>query len=228
MIRRLICPRSIGYTPLDMIRARYVFAGLLVLLSVNVGAQQQRDPLRYIEILESAERVRNLQVDRVVETLGVRPGDVVADVGSGSGLFTRPLAKEVGPEGRVYAIDIDPSLLGHVRSRALSEDLVQIKTVLAATDDPKIPEKVDLILLIDTLHHIQNKPVYLRRLQKYLKPNGRIAIIDFEKDWPRRHEQMRYSQTDLDTWMRSAGFQLVEEYDFISNNFFVIYGRPAP
>ncbi len=184
---------------------------------------ERRDPDEYIKLLESERRIEGLQVDRVVESLKIRAGGKVADLGSGSGLFTRPMAKKAGPKGVVYAIDVDPKLLEHVARTSQAQNLANVKTVLAAEDDPKIPEKVDLIAIIDTLHHIGNQPTYLKMLRKYLRKNGRIAIIDFSKQWPAGHESMVYKLSDLEKWMKDAGFKRVEQFDFLDNDFFVVY-----
>ncbi len=186
-------------------------------------AQPRRDPEEYIKLLESERRVEALQVPRVIESLKVGSGDKIADIGSGSGLFTRPLAKKTGNKGLVYAIDIDPALLKHVEQTARQEKLVNVKTILAAEDDPKLPEPVDLIVIIDTLHHIKNQDVYLKTIKKYLRQDGRIAIIDFSKTWPAGHEQMKYTLDDLHGWTKAAGLVRVESFDFLENDFFVVY-----
>lgn len=184
---------------------------------------QHRDPLEYIRILESAERVKKLQVDRVVAELDIQPGQKIADLGAGSGLFTRPLARQVGPEGVVYAIDIDKDLLGHIEEVAREQNLQNIRTVLASEYDPRIPEKVDLILICDTLHQIKNKDTYLRDLTRYLRHSARVAIVDYGTEWPKRFEASRFSVDELNEWMQSAGFSLDERYYFLDDNFFVIY-----
>jgi ubiquinone/menaquinone biosynthesis C-methylase UbiE len=198
---------------------------LLLFLSIFLlgaqQAQQRRDPQEYIKRLESEQRVKELQIDRVVETLKISPGQKVADLGAGSGLFTRPISRKVGEKGTVFAIDIDPELLKHIDKTA--EKPSNIRTVLAAEDDPKIPERVDLIVIIDTLHHIRNREPYLKKLRNYLQPSGRIAILDFSKNWPADHEQMKYTPEELEGWMKSAGYKRVEKHDYLNNNFFVIY-----
>ncbi len=197
---------------------------LLVLPIFLLGAQQaqqRRDPQEYIKRLEAEQRVKELQVDRVVETLKISPGQKIADLGAGSGLFTRPIARKVGETGKVFAIDIDPELLKHIEKTA--DNPANIRTVLGAEDDPNIPERVDLIVIIDTLHHIRNRATYLKKLRDYLQPSGRIAILDFSKNWPQDHEQMKYALDELEGWMKSAGYKRVEKHDFLNNNFFVIY-----
>jgi arsenite methyltransferase len=206
---------------------------LLALPLLFVSAQQQPQPAgqsrggrsaeEYIKLLESERRIEGLQVAKVVEALKIRPDDRVCDLGAGSGLFTRPLARKAGGKGVVYAVDIDSELLKHVERTAQEQKLANIKPILASETDPKLPEPVDLITIIDTLHHINNHAEYLKGLKKYLRPGGRVAVIDFSRDWPAGHEKMIYTVGDLDGWMTAAGFKRVEQHDFLDNNFFVVY-----
>jgi arsenite methyltransferase len=204
-------------------------ATLLIMLGPLQAAQQQRppspqqDPEGYAKFLEGAERVSRMQVPRVIETLGVKQGMKVADLGSGSGLFTRPLAKAVTPGGVVYAIDVNAALLQIVARSAKEAGIANIQTVLASTDDPKLAEPVDLVFICDTLHHIEGQPAYLKNLRQYLRPGGRVAIIDFSKDWPQGHEKMAYSLESLEGWMKDAGFTRVSSHDYLDNSFFVIW-----
>lgn len=203
----------------------------LLLLSIFLpgfllGAQQSRQdrtPEEYIKLLESERRVGELQVERVITTLKIKPGQRIADLGAGSGLFTRPAARQAGEKGLVYAIDIDAELLKYVAQTAREQKLKNIRPILAAEDDPKLPEPVDLIMIFDTLHHIGHQAAYLKNLKRYLRPGGRIAVIDFSVTWPQGHESMKYTLDDLEGWMKAAGFKRIEKYDFLSNDFFVVY-----
>lgn len=199
------------------------FVTFFALLNWAQQAPQRRTAEEYINVLETERRIEGLQVTKVIETLKIKPGQRVGDLGAGSGLFARPMAKKLGNKGVVYAIDIDPGLLKHIEKTAAEQKITNIKTVLAAEDDAKIPEKVDLIVIIDTLHHIGNQGPYLKGLKKYLKRGGRVAIIDFSETWPQGHESMKFSLEQLEGWMKDAGFQRVEKHDFLQNNFFVIY-----
>lgn len=198
---------------------------LSFLLVVLVGFvfPQRRDPLEYVQILESAERVKKLQVERVIEALNIEPGQRIADLGAGSGLFTRPLAALVGADGVVYAIDIDADLLEHINETALENNLTNIQTVLASEQDPRIPDGVDLVLICDTLHQIDDPSIYLRGLTNYLRPSARIVVIDYENNWPLRFESSKYTLEDLDKWMTNAGLKREEKFDFLEDNFFVTY-----
>ncbi|HKQ79741.1 MAG TPA: methyltransferase domain-containing protein [Blastocatellia bacterium] len=206
---------------------------LLTLPLLFAWAQQPQQPQgqsrggrnadEYIKLLESERRIGGLQVDKVIEELKVKADDRVCDLGAGSGLFTRLMARKANGKGVVYAVDIDAELLKHVERTAQEQKLTNIKPILASETDPKLPEPVDLIAIIDTMHHIGNQAAYLKGLKKYLKPGGRIAVIDFSRDWPAGHEKMIYTVNDLDGWMAGAGFKRVEQHDFLDNNFFVVY-----
>jgi arsenite methyltransferase len=192
-------------------------------LATTIAFAQQRTTEEYVKLLEGAERVARLQVGRVVETLELKPGMKVADLGSGAGLFTTPIARAVAPAGVVYAVDIDPALLKIVDRRAKESGLANVEIVQAAPEDPKLPEPVDVVFICDTFHHISGQGSYLKTLRKYLKPGGRVAVIDFSDSWPEGHEPMRYTLEQLDGWMSEAGFSRIASHDWLENSFFVLY-----
>lgn len=198
-------------------------------LAQTSAGQRPTEPEDYAKFLERNERAKRLQVERVVATLNVQAGQTIADLGSGSGLFTRPLARAVGPTGLVYAIDVDEGLLRVVARTAKELGLENIRTVRAGEREPRIPQPVDLIFICDTLHHLPKPQAdYLKGLRKHLKPGGRVAIIDFAKNWPAGHEPLRYEPADADAWMKDAGFTRIASYDFIEDNFFYVYAVAKP
>lgn len=186
-------------------------------------AQAGRTPEEYAKFLEGADRVARMQVPRVVATLQLKPGMKVADIGSGSGLFTRPIAQAIGPKGTAYAVDVDAALLKIVERSAADAKIANIRTIQATAADPRLPEPVDLAFVCDTLHHIEKPDAYLQTLKKYLLPEGRIVVIDFSERWPQGHESMRYTLDQLDGWMKTAGMARVTSYDWLDNSFFVVY-----
>ncbi len=209
-----------------------VFSGLLLSACTSIPQErpaksENRNPLEYIQILESAERVKSLHVERVVRVLQLGEGDIVADIGSGSGLFTIPMAELVGPEGKVDAVDIEEALLGYVEELAVRNNLKNIETVLADELDPRIPEPVDLVLICDTLSYISDQPLYIQGLTRYLKPGGSVAVIDRLGEWPPHLEQGRYTSEDLDKWMAKAGLKPLKAFRFHENAFFNIYQYPG-
>src|SRR5437667_8127433 len=116
-----------------------------------------------------------------------------------------------------------PLLESPDRVANLAERIRNIRTVPAAPEDPKIPDKVDLIFLCDTLHHIAGPDKYLTKLPAYLKPGGRVAVIDFRENWPPGHEAMKFTAEQLQSWMAAAGFKKVEDLSIPKNAFFHIY-----
>ncbi len=185
----------------------------------------------YLWTLESAPRLAELQVDRVCDTLNIQPGQTVADLGAGTGLFTREFASRVGPEGTVYAVDVNENLLNHIERDASRRGLVNVRVVLATQTDARLPYPVDLIFVCDTLHHIENRGAYLRGLRRHLVPGGRLAIIDPAEHAPHIDAvvvpSMRYTMAELDGWMLEAAFELVEEHDFPEDYSFRVYACPT-
>lgn len=176
----------------------------------------------YIDHMENPGRLERMQVERVVETLKLVPGSAVADIGAGSGLFTRTLAKAVAP-GVVYAVDINPNLLAHIEKSAKEAGLANVKTVLATEGDPRLPRALDAIFICDTLHLIEGPERYLRELHGHVRPGGRVAIISFIQNWPPVGNQ--FSADQLERWMKQAGFALAERHDFITDQYLMIFER---
>ena len=139
----------------------------------------------WIKTLDSPARVSAMKVGEVIAALKIVPGQAVGDIGAGSGAFSGPLALATGPQGVLYAVDIDKDLIAHIERRATEQKIGNIKVVLGAFSDPKLPAQVDLAFINDVLHHIEDRATYLRNLAGYLKPGGRIAIVDFMPGVPR-------------------------------------------
>jgi 2-polyprenyl-3-methyl-5-hydroxy-6-metoxy-1,4-benzoquinol methylase len=217
-------------------RFRYsALASLFVLACCvsDVHAQlASRKASDWISVLESPQRVEGQKVDQVLARLSLRPGMVVADIGAGSGLFSRPLAQAVAPGGMVYAVDIQQDLLDYINQRDQQAQIRNVKTVLGEFNDPKLPVRnVDLAFINDVLHHIENRAAYLKALGTYMKSSGRIAIIEMNKDDPktphRNQPELLVSRQEIDHWMSDAGFHQVQEFPdlFPGTKWFLIYGR---
>jgi arsenite methyltransferase len=187
-------------------------------------AYRQPNAGEYIKILDDPHRIEHLKPLEIIRTIGLKPGYAVADIGSGSGLFTRPMAEAVAPGGMVYAVDIDKDLLSHVKKTAEAEGISNITAVLAPEDSPSLPaESLDVAFICDTLHHIAKRQTYLTNLKPCFKPGGRLVIIDFSDGWPAGHEPLRFSLEDLDSWTTAAGYRKTAEFDTIEGNFFRVY-----
>jgi cyclopropane fatty-acyl-phospholipid synthase-like methyltransferase len=146
--------------------------------------------------------------DRVIAALNLKRGEIVADIGAGTGYFSVRLAKsEAAP--KVYAVDIEPSMVSYLRERAAKEGLKNVTAVQAAADQPNLPEPVDLILIVDTYHHIGGRERYFRNLAKSIKQGGRVAIIDFKSDSPEGPpKEFRFPLEKFKSEMGKAGYKL--------------------
>jgi ubiquinone/menaquinone biosynthesis C-methylase UbiE len=213
-----------------MNQRRQFLSTLALLVTVAGGSvlgqvkspQQQVPPQEYAKALEAPERVARLQVAKVIATLELKPGMKVADLGAGSGLFTRPMAKAVAP-ATVYAVDIQPALLSILDKSAKDAGLSNVVTIVGDPDDPKLREPVDVMLICDALHHIANPATYLKAIRKYQAPGGRLAVIDYASNWPEGHEKMQFTRAQFEGWMKEAGWTPVTWYDWLQDSFFAIY-----
>ena len=193
----------------------------------NVFAQLAQSPAeKYIETMNSLERGIEAKIPAVIAKLGLKPGDIVADIGSGSGTFSIPMAKAIGPNGILYAVDIDQKMLDYVAERARKEGVTNLRTVFGVNDDPKLPvNDVDVAFFHRVLHMIEHRQTYLNATAPYLKPDGRIVIIDKNpeqspKSW------MWLKESDVDTWMAAIAFYPAEKFDVFQDRYFVSYQRP--
>jgi ubiquinone/menaquinone biosynthesis C-methylase UbiE len=117
--------------------------------------------------------------------IDVQPGDVVADVGAGSGYYTVRLARAVGSEGRVYAVDIQAGMLSRVQFNAASAGLKNVVPLLGAVDDPRLkPETLDLVLMVDVYHEFSAPQAMLQRVREALKPGGRLVLLEYRAEDP--------------------------------------------
>lgn len=175
------------------IHAAWLGAGLAA-LAITALAAQNRHPVsgRVIapvmgvagaEWLERPEREAEEAPSRAIGALGILPGQVVADIGAGSGYYTVRLAKAVGPAGRVYATDIQPGMLELLRGNVTRAGLANVTPVLGAPDDPKLPAaSIDMALMVDVYHELAAPQAFLRRLRPALKRDGRLVLLEFRKE----------------------------------------------
>jgi len=205
-------------------------AGFAFLWLIGIGVQIASAQLEQLPADEYIKRMdrpdRDLQVSEVIERLKLKPGDIVADIGSGSGSFSILMAKAIAPNGILYAVDIDQAMLDHVANRAKAEGVTNLRTVLGEFDDPKLPVKdVDVAFFHRVLHMIEHRQTYLNSTAKYLKPDGRIVVIDKNReDSP--NNWMWLNQSDVDTWMAAISFYPAEKFGVFDDRYFVSYQRP--
>ncbi|HET8580831.1 MAG TPA: methyltransferase domain-containing protein [Nitrospiraceae bacterium] len=165
------------------------------------------------------------QPKAVIQALNIAPGARVADLGADGGYFTFPLAEAVGPEGGVYAVDVDEASLKYIDRQAKQRSVSNIQLVLATESDPRLPQGgVDLIFTCNTYHHLVDRVSYLKSLARYLHPEGRIAIIDFkEHGWFGALFGHATTKETVRLQMEAAGYRPTHDHDFLSKQHFQVF-----
>ncbi len=184
------------------------------------------DSKAYIAFLEDPQRDAYQKPMEVINALGVKDGEVIADIGAGSGYFAFRFSHHVGAQGKVFAVDISPDMILHMNRQIRDLKVQNVVTVLAAPDDPLLGDSsIDRFFICDVWHHIENQPQYLARLKRMLKPGGQIVMIDFQKrELPvGPPTSMKISRDDLVRQMETAGFKVAKEYTFLPYQYFLVF-----
>lgn len=204
-----------------------VFAGLSLAALPAHAQLAPRTAEQWINTLETPARLNSLKITETVAALKLKPGQMVADIGAGTGIFSRRFANVVKPGGWVYAVDIDQELLTHISEAATEEGISNIQPVLGDFDDPNLPDNVDLAFINDVLHHIEHRDVYLKNLAKYLNPGGRVALIEFKpgQGGHADDKSLQIAPEQAAQWMTAAGLKQLETIDLFPDKYFVIYGK---
>jgi len=176
-----------------------------------------------LSIFDYPDRDKKLQIDRVMDLLGITTGKNVADIGAGSGWFTVLAARRVGPTGAVIAEDINPVAIESIGKRAIKEDLSNVRTVLGAPDDPRLPAgSVDAVLMLKVYHEIAHPVSMMKVLQRALRPGAKVGIIDRNGNGANHG----LKQDVVVREMADAGYKLVGTYDFTKadgQDYFLIF-----
>jgi ubiquinone/menaquinone biosynthesis C-methylase UbiE len=182
------------------------------------------EPEKWAKNFDDPARDRWQMPDKVIAALALKPAMTVADIGAGTGYFSVRLAK--AGVAKVYAVDIEESMVVYIRKRAEKEGLKNVAGVVAAAASANIPEPVDLILIVDTFHHIPAREAYFKGLAKSLKPGGRLAIIDWLPGGPMGPpEAFRFSPEKIAMELAKAGWKKTGQHTFLPNQSFTVYGR---
>jgi ubiquinone/menaquinone biosynthesis C-methylase UbiE len=177
-----------------------------------------------VKMFEGDERDAWQKPDEVVRQLQLRSGEVVADIGAGTGYFTRRFAAAVGPQGKAVGLDIESTMVTHINEEAQKRGLTNLSARQVSPHDPQLaPQSVDVVFLCDTYHHLQDRIAYARLLAPALKPGGRVVIVDFQKrplplgppmEWKLAPETVTEE-------FRQAGFQLARSVEFLPYQYFL-------
>jgi ubiquinone/menaquinone biosynthesis C-methylase UbiE len=220
---------------------RFAVLGLGLLLGMGAlrcaPAEEEAAPRRPAEVmsyrawqwLERESREEEELPDEIVAAMELEAGQTVADIGSGSGYFTRRLARAVGPEGTVFGVEIQPEMIEIMMRLAEDEGIENITPVLGEANDPKLPEEsVDWILLVDTYHEFQEPEAMLAAMRRALKPEGRVALIEYRLEGDSaRHIKLdhRMSVKQVLAEWNPAGYELVDLMEFLPSQHFFVFRK---
>lgn len=211
-----------------MIRAPLL--ALALALAAGAAAQSPHthqhsfgDAEKWAHVFDDPERDAWQKPHEVIRALALEPGAAVADIGAGTGYFAARLANML-PKGTVYAVDIEPGMVKYLGERAQREKLANLKPVAGTAGDPRLPAKVDLILLVDVYHHIEERERYFQSLAASLKPGGRVAVIDFRLDSPSGPPKAaRVAPERVKAELAKAGYVLAAEHGFLPRQYFLLF-----
>ncbi len=212
--------------------------GLLALLlySATGYAQQksmprptQERPLQdRIRTFDNPERDAWQKPDEVAQALELKNGAVVADIGAGTGYFSRRFAKTVAPDGKVYAVDVARDILEYLKEQAAKQNIHNLEIVVSRQDDPMLPtNSIDLAFFADTTHHIAKRVDYYRKLSQALKEHGRMAIIDYPPNGPNspHHAEELVPRSQVISEAQEAGFRLVKDFQLLPRQYFLLFEK---
>lgn len=230
---------------LHAVRRVALHLALALSLAVSVAARQAREPHkpehppagglghmdhrfddaeRYAKEFDDPARDAWQMPARVIEALALKPGQKVADIGAGTGYFSMRLAASAA-HPTVFAVDLEPAMVTHLTARAAAEKRANVVAVQATADNPNLPEAVDVVLVVDTYHHIPDRPAYFAGVRARLRPGGRLAIVDFRKGLPGGGppDAFRFTPDQISQELTAAGFVLDVQHDFLPRQNFLIY-----
>ena len=225
------------------LRRKGLIGGLLLFLplsslfaqekSVNPGINkpfQSPSVKKFVERFEKEGRSVYDSREKIVEALHIKPGMTVADVGAGTGLFSRLIAPKVGPKGKLYSVDIAKSFVDHTVLSCHARGWKQVEGIICTQDDVNLPEEsVDLVYICATFHHFEFPIKTMKSVHRALKPGGMVVVIDFERvkgkssDWILKH--VRAGKEVFRKETEQSGFEFVEELDLFEDNYFLRFRK---
>jgi ubiquinone/menaquinone biosynthesis C-methylase UbiE len=209
-------------------------AGAMLAVHPHAQTQQQGGshgrlfPPSDLGLLDAPDRDLWQRPDQIMDAMGIADASVVADIGAGSGWFTIRLARRVGPQGLVYAEDVQKEMINAISRRVSREGFNNVKAVLGSNNDPRLPAaSLDAALMVDAYHEVEDRVSMLSNLAKALKPQGRLGIVDFRLDGtgPGPDPEERVSPDVVVNDAKKAGLRLIRQEPFLQYQYFLIFGK---
>jgi ubiquinone/menaquinone biosynthesis C-methylase UbiE len=206
-------------------------AGCILAVATIAAAPQHGRlfPPEHLGLLEGPDRDAWQQPDKIMDALGIAEGSVVADLGAGGGWFTVRLARRVGPNGRVYAEDVQRQMIESIARRVNRENLRNVTTILGTASDARLPAPVDAVLIVGVYNEMAEPVALLRNVAAALEPNGRIGIVDFKRDGlgpgPALEERADPERVIADA--AAAGLRLIKRETFLRYQYMLVFGKAA-
>ncbi len=179
--------------------------------------------------LERPSREREERTDLLIDNLPIKSGDNVADIGAGTGYFSLPMAERVGPDGTVYAVDIQPEMLAIIEERSAQAGITNVERVLAEADDPRLPANtIDMVLFVDAYHEFEWPREVMTAVYESLVPGGKVILIEYRAEDPRVPIRPLHKMTEAQARkeLEAVGFEFVENRDFLPQQHFLVFTKP--
>jgi cyclopropane fatty-acyl-phospholipid synthase-like methyltransferase len=188
------------------------------------GHHRFEDAEAWAKLFEGPKRDAWQKPDTLIKTLNLKQDMIIADIGSATGYFPVRFAKAV-PNGKVYGIDIEKTMVDYLNERARRENLPNLLSILAQPEDPKLPEPVDLVFICNTYHHIGDREIYFEKLKKYLLPGAQLVIVDFKKgDLPiGPPDHMKLSPEEVISELCGTDYNLVQNHTFLPYQYVLLF-----
>jgi cyclopropane fatty-acyl-phospholipid synthase-like methyltransferase len=184
-----------------------------------------KDAKRWVKVFDDPARDKWQMPSQVVEALHVQPKDIVADIGAGTGYFAFRIAK-AQPKSKIYAADVEKDMLTFLAEEAKRQDTKNVVPFEIKTSKPELPEKVNLVLIVDTFHHIDDRVQYFKDLQSSLTPDGRLVIVDFtEKSPVGPPKDHRIDKSEVISELKESGYSLSNDKEFLPYQYYLEFRK---
>ena len=210
-----------------LLLASMLAAGTEVAIAAQTTSKSRLFAPLNLGLLEGPDREQWQKPDQIMDALGIADGSIVADLGAGGGWFTAQLSRRVGPNGLVYAEDIQPQMIEAIGGRIQRENLVNVRTVLGTATDPRLPPGIDAVVIVDAYHEMEDPVELLKNVGQSLKPQGRVGVVDYNPGGggPGPAPDERVAPETVIAAASAAGLRLISQDAIPPFQFLLVFGK---